>query len=401
MPDAPLIGMRILDFTTGRAGPYCTKLLADYGAEVLKVEPPSGDPSRRFGPFWNDEPDDEGSAAFLHLNTNKQGITLDLETTEAVKIVRRLIPGYDVLVEDFEPGYLAYCGLDHAALEVIRPGIVLASITPWGQDGPYVDYQQSDLVAQAMGGAMLWTGSIEREPLKLAGALSHYHAGATAATAIMMAFYRQELTGEGDHIDVSIYEAQAASRDRSAPYTTNHAYNGMEPKRRGAGTTVAAGVRPCLDGYVNIAGSGPRLPNFLRMIGRDDLVEDERVGDARGVMPADLAEEIENSYLQFLMSRTKREIVAEAQKAHLLVAPINTPADLLEDPHFRERGVWETIEHPRTGPVEYPGRPFLLSATPRPPSRRAPLLGEHNGEVLRALGYSPADLGRLRSLGVI
>ena len=190
-----LDGMRVLDFTTGVAGPYATKLLADFGASVLKVEPPEGDPARRDGPFFRNEPHPEGSARFLHLNTNKRSVTLDLDSSDAQRTVRRLAAEYDVVVEDFAPGYLAERGLGYEALDAIRPGVILVSVTPWGQWGPYVGYRQSDIVAQAMGGPMLWTGSAEREPLKLGGALAHYQAGAVAALATMVALYRNELSG--------------------------------------------------------------------------------------------------------------------------------------------------------------------------------------------------------------
>jgi crotonobetainyl-CoA:carnitine CoA-transferase CaiB-like acyl-CoA transferase len=397
-----LAGMRVLDFTTGVAGPYATKLLADHGASVLKVEPPNGDSARRQGPFAGDEPHVEGSARFLSLNTNKRSMTLNLDTEEARGIVRRLVPEQDVIVEDFEPGFLRERGLGYEDLETLRPGIILVSLTPWGQFGPYVEYKQSDLIAQAMSGPMLWTGNAEREPLKLAGAVSHYHAGAMTALAATIAHYRQELTDEGEHVDISIYETQASSRDRVQPHITNYSYNGSEPGRRRAGVSLATGVRPCADGYVNIAGgTSERIPRFLRMIGREDLLGDERLAALPAPLAAELVEDIETSYLEWLMQRTKRQVVEEAQRARVMAAAINTPEDLVSDPHYRARGVWETIDHPHTGPVEYPGRPFIFSETPRAPARRAPLLGEHTAEELTRLGYHDADLSRLRELSVI
>jgi len=402
----PLNGVRVLDFTTDVAGPYATKLLADYGASVLKVEPIEGDPSRRAGPFLHNQPHPETSARFLHLNTNKRGITLNLETVEARHIVSRLIADVDVVIEDFAPGYLASIGFGYQELKAQRPDLLLASLTPWGQSGPYVGMRQSDLVVQAMGGPMIWTGSAEREPLRLggAGALAHSHAGAMAAVAILVASYRREFTGEGEHIDVSIYEVQAASRDRSAPYLTNHIYNGMEPKRRAAGTTVANGVRPVLDGYVNISATGARrLPAFLKMIGVGHLIEDPRLNlRSGGPLDPGLADEIETAYMDWLMQRGKQQAVSEAQEQALsLGGAINTPGDLLADPHYRERDVWEVIDHPHTGPLEYPGRPFIMSDSPRPPATRAPLLSEHTDEVLRSIGYESHEIAQMRSLRVI
>jgi len=382
----PLEGMRVLDLTTGVAGPYATKLLADFGASVTKIEPPDGDPSRREPPFFHDVPHPEGSIRFLHLNTNKRSAVLDLATDEALAAVLGLAAQHDVLVEDFTPGHPATLVLNHAHLEAVRPGLVLVSVTPWGQSSPFQGYGLSDIVAQGMAGPMLWTGSEHREPLKLGGAspLADYQAGAVTALATAMAFLRQEATGAGDHIDISIYDTQAGSRDRAAPYLANHSYNGIEPQRYAAGSTLATGARPCLDGWLNInAAGGRRLPAFLRMIGRDDLAADPRLTVPANLVDRALVEEIEATYLGWLMERTKADAVREAQvQAHALAGAINTPKDLVEDPHYRGRGAWETIDHPHTGPVEYPGRPFIMSVTPRPPARRAPLLGEHTAEVL-------------------
>ncbi|MFN8638431.1 MAG: CoA transferase [Dehalococcoidia bacterium] len=215
--------------------------------------------------------------------------------------------------------------------------------------------------------------------------LADYQAGAVAALAAAMAFLRQEATGAGDHIDISIYDTQAGTRDRASPYMANHSYNGIEPQRYAAGSTLAAGARPCLDGWVNIAAGGNRrLPAFLRMIGRPELADDPRLTVPANLVERELVDDIEASYFTWLMARTKAEAVRESQEqAHALAGAINTPKDLVEDPHYRGRGAWETIDHPHTGPAEYPARPFIMSASPRPQARRAPLLGEHTAEVLR------------------
>src|SRR5688572_16496713 len=220
----PLEGMRVLDLTTGVAGPYATKLLADFGAQVTKVEPPGGDPSRNEPPFFHDQPHVEGAIRFLHLNTNKRSAVLDLTDAASRDTVRALTAQHHLVFEDLPPGRLAADGLGYADLEAARPGIVLVSITPWGQFSPYLGYRLSDIVAQGMAGPMFWTGSDRREPLKLGGAspLADYQAGAVAALAAAMAFFRQEATGAGDHIDISIYDTQAGSRDRAAPYVANH-----------------------------------------------------------------------------------------------------------------------------------------------------------------------------------
>ncbi|MPZ98581.1 MAG: hypothetical protein GEU80_04430 [Dehalococcoidia bacterium] len=388
---APLEGLTVLDLSTGVAGPYATKLLADCGADVIKVEPPGGDPARCDGPFPGGTPDIEASGRFLFLNTNKRGIVLDLSRPGDRSAFEGLVPHCDAVIEDFAPGHLDALGLGYGRLQALRPGIVLASITPWGQTGPYRDagYALTDIVAQGMGGPMLWTGRAEREPLRLGGggALALHQAGAVAALAVTMALLRQEAGDGGDHIDLSVYETQIGSRDRSAPYLANHIYNGTEPQRRASGGMVALGMRPCLDGYTNIAATGARLPGFLRMIGMDELAADpDAVVRARD---PEVAGVIEAVYMAWLSERGKREAAEAAQHHHLLAAPVNGIADLPADPHFRDRGAWETIDHPRTGPLEYPARPFRMNSSTPPPATRAPLLDEHRGEVLALGGHQP------------
>ena len=390
----PLSGTRVLDLTSNVAGPYATKLLADFGVDVIKVEPPDGDPARGEAPFFGEKPHIEGSLRFLHLNTSKRSVTLDLDSEDGVAALRKLIAGADILIEDFAPGRLAALGLDFEALSELRPGLVLTSITPWGQTGPYAGYQLTDLTAQAMAGPLIWTGSRDREPLKNAGSLAMHQAGGVAALATIAAYLRQERSGEGDWVDVSIYETQAGSRDRVTPYLTNHSYSGYELKRAAAGVSLASGVRPCRDGYVHILGTGNprRLNSFLMMIGRPELVGDERLKGALALVDPALVEDIEASYLGWLMQREKRDAIEEAQQHNLLAGPINSPADLVSEPHFIDRGAWEQIDHPHTDAQTYPGRPFIMSDSPRPIASRAPTLGEHSADVLDALnGDSGAD----------
>ncbi|MDA0270727.1 MAG: CoA transferase [Chloroflexi bacterium] len=379
---APLEGLRVLDLTRNVAGPYATKILADFGADVLKVEPPEGDPSRTFGPFPGDEPHPERSGLFLHLNTNKRSITLDVASETGAAEIRRLSAGVDVVIEDQPAGAAARWGWGWSTLSADHPELIMVSITPFGQTGPYRDYRGSEITLQAIGGPLHQTGHIEREPLKLGGHVAHFHAGLTAAFAILTAFRRVEGGGIGDYIDVSVYECQSGFRDRRTIALTAASYTGQAARRGGAVLRVGAGVRPCLDGYVNLQAGGVRLPLLLRLIGREDLIGHPGLANNAIAVPPDLADEIEASYLVYLLTRTKREVVAEAQALGILGGAILTIADLVQDPHYRDRGAWETIDHPHTGPVEYPGRPFIMSASPRPHPRRAPLLGEHNDEVL-------------------
>ncbi|MBM3139809.1 MAG: CoA transferase [Chloroflexi bacterium] len=398
-----LEGIRVLDASRRVAGPFASKLLADYGAEVIKVEPPDGDPARREPPFFHDEPHPEGSALFLQLNTNKRSVTLSLEHAEARAIFARLARDADIVIEDFAPGRFPAWGLGWEQLSAGRHDLVLASITPFGQSGPYRDYLGTEITLQAMGGPLHVNGTADREPLKLAGHVAHYHAGAAAALAIMLARFRVELGGAGDHIDLAVYECQAGFRDRRTIYLTTAAYTGRAARRQQAGSRFLSGVRPCADGYVNILAGAPRTLNaFLSLIGRDDLVDHPELRKPVVDIDPIFAAEVEASYLGWLVGHTKIEVLTATQALGMLGGAILTTEDLVRDPHYRDRGVWETIDHPRTGPVEYPGRQLVLSETPKTPSRRAPLLGEHNAEVYgERLGLDGPALSRLRGQGVI
>jgi crotonobetainyl-CoA:carnitine CoA-transferase CaiB-like acyl-CoA transferase len=397
----PLEGIRVADFTRGIAGPHATKLLADYGADVVKVEPPGGDPSRGWGPFKDDRPTIETSAPYLWLNTSKRGITANLEAGGGIEVARRLIAQSDVVVEDYAPGELARLGLDLDALRRERPALVVCSMTPFGQTGPYATLVATDLILQAMGGAMHQTGHVEREPLRLGGNFAEWHGGLAGALAVLLAVYRAEETGEGDRIDLSIYETQMGGKDRRQIRLLGYAYAQIVAKRDAGAFAICSGVRPCQDGFINLLGNGPRLPVVLRMIGRDDLAARPEVEGPDSELPQALVEEIEAAYLGWTLQHTMREALAIAQSHHILGGTVHTIEDVLRDPTFRERGLWEVIDHPATGPIEYPGRPFIMSDSPRPPARRAPLLGEHTVEVLTALGYEAADIGRMRTAGSI
>ena len=386
---APLEGIRVLDLTRNVAGPYATKLLADYGADVLKLEPPGGEPARRYGPFPGDTEDIEASGLFLHLNTNKRSATVDPATAEGAATIRRLAARSDVVIEDHEPGRAAEWGWGWDELSRDRDDLVMLSLTPFGQDGPYRDYLGSEITLQALGGPLWITGHRSREPLKFAGHVAHYSAGATAALAVLIARYRVEAGGAGDYIDLAVYECQAGFRDRRVVDLTGAAYAGCTMRRREGGQMPASGIRPAMDGYVNLFGFGPRLPGFLAMIGREDMISREELFQPVAFVPEEAIEELEASYAEFLQRTPKLEALRQAQEFGVLGGALLTMSELLENPHFRGRGAWDTVDHPRTGPLEYPGRPFIMNASPRPSARRAPLLGEHDA-VLAALSAWPA-----------
>ncbi len=385
--------MRVIELTRGVAGPYAAKLLADQGAEVLKLEPPGGDPSRTFGPFPHDEPHAERSGLFLHLNRHKRSIVVDPASADGAAMIRALAAEAHLVLEDYAPGSADTWGWGWQTLQALNPGLIMTSITPFGQTGPYRDYLGSELTLQAIGGPLYTNGHQDREPLKLAGHFAHYHAGIVAALASLMALRRAETSGAGDWIDLAVHECQAGCRDRQSVNLTIAAYTGLPVKRQASSVfRMGAGVRSCQDGYVNIMGAANRLPRLLRLIGREDLVDHPHLMDPPGVIPDALVDEVEGAYAAWLATINKRDAMAAAQAGGLLSGAVYTVADVMRDPHFRQRNVWETIDHPETGPLEYPGRPFLLTRAPQRSPERAPLLDEHAAEIRALAAQSSHEL---------
>ncbi|MDP6605267.1 MAG: CoA transferase [Dehalococcoidia bacterium] len=381
----PLEGLSVVDFTSGTAGPHATQLLAAYGASVTKVEPPGGDRARQEGPFAGPR-DPEASAPFLALNGAKRSVVADLESPGGRSLARSLVERADLVVEDLPPGELTAHGIDAEEARQRRPHLVVCSVTPFGQTGPYAQLRASDMILQAMGGAMYATGHAEREPLRLAGHYAEWQAGLVAAFASMLAIYRAERTGAGDHVDVSIYETQAGGKDRRQLNLLAHAYSGAIAARRETAFALCSGVRPTRDGQINLLGF-QRLPELMRLVGRDDLATRPELARPSEV-PAALAEEIEAAYLAWTAARPMREALALAQQHRILGGTVLSIGDVLEEPTFRERGFWDEIEHPAAGRLTYPGRPIVMSGSPRPPAGRAPLLGEHTGQVGREVTAS-------------
>ena len=375
---APLAGVRVVDLSRNVAGPYASYLLAQFGADVVKVEPPGGDPSRRFGPFPNDVPDPECSGLFLHLNRNKRSMVLDT-ARDGAKILD-LAADADVLIEDFAPGVSHAGGWDFDTLAAANPSLVMTSITPFGQTGPYRDYRGSELTLQAIGGPLVTNGHAEREPLKLGGHYAHYHAGLSAALATLMALRRADETGEGDWIDLSVYECQAGCRDRRVIQLTVAAYTGKCGGRLGTvQRSLGIGVRKCADGYINIMGAGAaRLPRLLQMI---EAPNADQV-DPLHIEPAQ-RDALEQVYSGWLAAKPKREAVQLAQARGLLAGAFHTVGEVVNDPHYRDRGAWDEVDHPVAGRLTYPGRPFKMSGVHRVIPKRAPLLNEHADDVSR------------------
>mgnify|MGYP005814744437 CR=1 FL=1 len=398
--DQPLEGIRVLELAEGVSGPYCGKLLADFGADVVKAERVAGDVARRMGPFPDDRPDPEQSALFLHLNTNKRGVTLDPATEAGRDLIRRFAAAVDVVIEAEAPGVLDGWGVGYESLRRENPGLVMTSITPFGQTGPYAHYRGEEIVYYAMGGPMNSTGLDEREPVKLAGNVISYQCGNVAATATLAAVLVAEQSGEGCHIDVSNLETQEGSIDRRLAYLTGYAYNGGLPRREGTQrlTPAPMGIYPCADGYVQVITIPAWVPRMLATLKSPEL--DELYADPGWLFNPEVPEATDAVLYPWLLERTRNEAMLAAQEHSWPLTAVNSPADVIDDVHYRERGFMVDVEHPVAGAIRQPGAPFRMADgwTLRRP---APTLGQHNDEVYRELGVSDAELGALRSSGTI
>ncbi len=400
-----LSDVRVLDLTHHIAGPYCTKLLADYGADVVKVERTGeGDPARRMGPFFEDDPHPEKSGLFLHLDTSKKGVTLNLKSEAGKKIFRELVRGVDILVESFSPRVMPSLGLDYEKLEAVNPALVMTSISNFGQTGPYRDFKASELILYGMGGAMNETGTLDRYPLKKGGRVIQYQAGTIAAVATMIALFASRAQGAGQHVDVSIFESQMGTIDRRMSHLLTYQYNNetsyrKDPEIESPGFPV--GVYPCKDGFFHIAGGHVFWPRICQMMDRPDLVDDPGFCTPLGQRDPENLERFSIIWYPWIAEHTKREIIEAGQAAGVLCGPVNTTEDLVNDPHWSVRGFWAEVDRPFTGRVTYPGAPFKMEETPWRVSRPAPLLGQHNEEVYGGIGYSREDLVKLEQRGII
>ena len=401
-----LSDVKVLDLTWYTAGPYCTKLLADYGADVIKVEKPgTGDPARRIAPFFKDDPHPEKSGLFLHLNTNKKGITLNLKTTTGQKIIKELVKDVDILVESFSPRVLPRLGLDYRTLEKINPKLVMASISNFGRTGPYRNFKATEIVEYAMGGEMCSTGIAGREPIKLGGNVVQYQAGNVAAVAIMGALYATDDQGTGQHIDISIMETQAGGSDRRSVYLMGYSFAGVlttrwpPPREAVRMLCMPQGVYPCKDGFVNTLSLPQWWPRYAKLVGKPELVDDPRFAN---IFSHEAGLEFDAIWYDWLADHTKKELLEKFIDAKIAGAPVSTTEDLLANPQLKDRKYFVEIDHSETGKVIYPGAPFKMSETPWEVRYPAPLLGQHNEEIYCGhLGYSREELVKLREGGII
>ncbi len=395
--------LRVLELAHRPSGAFCAKLLADQGADTIKVEPPGwGDQARHEPPFIGDEPHPDRSSTFLAFNTNKRGITLDVELTEGRDLFLRLSQSADIIIESCPPGRMAELGLGYETLAEANPGLILISITYFGQDGPYADYQGDDLVAQAMGGYLYAvTGSAAQPPMGTALQQMEITAARNGAVAAVAALLRREQTERGAHIDVSTMEAAVSTPSGLIhPYT----YTGRNPHRGGSDGNVMDGMHlPTLDGEVTLttAGTGGRpMQAWAEFLDEPGLL-DPRFATRGGRM-----EHWEDLYALVapkLAQWTNLDLMRETMARGLVIGLVQTPTQVVESPHLEERGFFVELEHQETGSLLYPGSGFFMDGeNSMAASRPAPRLGEHNVEILNGeLGLTLRELGLLRAARVI
>ena len=401
MAERALSGMRILDLTQFEAGTTCTQFLGWLGADVLKIEPPGGEQSRR------NRPEVPGLDAmfFLVFNSNKRSVTIDLKNPDGRALFLKMVERADVVVENFAPGVMEKFGLDYERLHATNPRIIVARIKGFGLSGPYSEYKSFDMIAQATGGIMSVTGFDDREPIRCGAAIGDTGTGVHTAAAIMAAYIQRQRTGQGQLVEVAMQETVAnLLRGRFV----DHYREGNPSPRRGNGLVggVPGGAYPCAPGgpndyaFIYVQPISPGMwRDFATAIGREDWLADPRMKDAKSRW--EHRDELNGVIRAWTSARTKHEVMSALGKAGVPCGAILDTGEVLDDPHLNARGQIHTIEHKTRGRVRLPGCPVHLSASPAPTSA-PPLAGEHTAEVLgELLGLSKDDVEKLRAQGAV
>lgn len=416
--------VRVLDLA-GEIGQYCTKLLADLGADVIKIEPPGGDPVRRLPPFYHG--DGEHSLYWFILNTSKRSVTLDITKPQGRELFERLVKTADVVVETFEPGYLDSLGLGYQGLSRIKPDIILTSITGFGQWGPHAHYKAPDIVGVAMGGIMWLAGDPQDPPNVPPWRQGFISASIHGTTGTLTALYHRDVTGEGQHVDVSMQEALSIAQE-----TAMQSWDMLETLRVRNGhrgiipiDVPGIGTYECKDGwvygYVGAPGGAP-WSELLQWMIDEGMAEDldseeyrEFIGELNlrflNTIMSDMASigrnlarlrHIDEVLRRFAKSKTKMEMYEGGQNRRLLIGIVSTPEDIAKNPQLQHRRWLTPVEHLELGnTILYPGPPYRLTETPWAIRRRPPQVGEHNEEVLSELGVTAQEMHDLRAAGVI
>src|SRR5688572_3776112 len=400
--DGILSEVKVLELAHAPSGAFCAKLLADQGADTIKVEPPgSGDPERHEPPFIDGAPHPDKSTTFLALNTNKRGITLDVGQAAGRALFLKLAADADVIIESFQPGHLASLGLGYDALRAAHPKAILLSISYFGQHGPYADYKGDDLIAQAMGGYLYAvTGPADRPPMGTALQQMELTAGRNGVIAVMTALLRRDQGGEGSHIgshiDLSVMEAAIAT---PSMLIQNHSYLGRSPRRGAGDKFVMDGMHlPTKDGEVTLttAGTGGKpMQVWAEFLGEPRLLDPKF---ATRASRNDNWEELRDLVAPKLKQWTNLDLMRDTMAKGLVIGLVQSPEQVVNSPHLAERGYFVELDHPEAGTLKYPGPGFFFDgANLMQTTRGAPRLGEHNAEVYcGVLGLSGEELDRLR-----
>ncbi len=407
MTQQALSDLKVLEYGDLIAAPYCGKLLADLGAEVIKIEPPGvGDSSRRYGPFPNDQPHSERSLLYAYMNTNKLGITLDVRNPLGKRVFMELVRRADILIENNPLKIMRKLGLDYESLRGINPGIIVTSITSFGQTGPYRDYKGTDLISFHMGGIGYPTsGDVEEPeshpPLKGPGHQADIMAAITGAAATMCALMSRRMNGVGQHVDIS--EQEVLVRAMGGP-VVSHVSRDETPNRIAGQGRPISGRRPlrAKDGYFSAQMLGDQFwGNMKQVLGHPEWAEQDVFND-RTTRSQNI--EVATAHVEeWAKDYTTAEVFQILQvENHIPCLPVNNMEEVLNHPHFVERGTFVQMEYPDIGGFQAPGAPYTFSATPWEIKGPAPRLGQHNEEILCGrLGYSKEDLVRMKQLGVI
>ena len=403
MTETGLTDIRVLEFGDLVSAPYCAKLLGDLGAEVIKVEKPQiGDSARRLGPFAGDKPGLERSGLYAYLNTSKRGITLNTRSAAGKKIFLKLIAETDILVENNPPALMEELGLNYAALEKINPGLIMVSITPFGQTGPHRDYKADEMIIYQGTGYGITSTICYKEPvlppITAAGRQTQFNAGQVGAVTALFALLARDKDGAGQHVDISNQEVIAGEYEAYVEYWT---YMAMETGGYSTPKVQPVTSLQCKDGWVFImCMEDHQFNNLVKVMGNPEWAQNELFKDR--FTRAEYVDALIPLLTDWTLQRTKEEVFRLAQEAHVPLAPAYNAEEIINSPQLKARNFFVEIDHPVIGPARYPGAPYALSETPWRIQRRAPLLGEHNEEIYCGrLAYDREDLVRLTQMGVI
>jgi len=406
--------LRALDLADAK-GFLCGKILADLGVNVIKVERPGGDPSRAIGPFWGGKPDPEKSLNWFAYNSNKKGITLDIEKAKGREIFKKLVSTSDFVLESYPSGYLDKLGLSYEYFHKMHQKLIWASITPFGADGPYRDFKDADIVVMGLSGTLYQTGEADGPPVHISIPQAALHAGADAAVGCMVAYYHREKTGLGQRVDVSMQQSAAWFQANSIP---TYELNGAILKRAGAfragmsSQVAQRQVWPCRDGYVffNVIGGRTGAKTLSALVA---WMDEEKLATEfllhldwdnfdMFTVTQDVMNRISGPVGEFFLGHTRKELLMGAVPRGVSIGPLSSMQDLLDDENLKARDYWTRLEHAELGTsITYPKEYIRSSLMDFSTRSRAPLVGEHNNEIYKELGLSEQDLNSLETNGII